>query len=159
MQSKHKIGYSTSRKMDFPWVQHIPIFDDSETTTIILLCSICKQHGATQRNSLVIWTDKPYISLRRDLLQHHIYRESAMHKEAQELEATSLVSERDGGEDQLCAQSKTVHWTFKFKLIFQLNSQHYLKYQCDVSRHEGECSLTICSMYCKQMPNISLTLS
>ena len=85
-----KIGFSTSWKMDFSWVWHITIFDDFETTTISLLRSICKQHGATQRNSLVIWTDKLYISLRRDLLQHH--RESAMHKEAQQLEATNLVS-------------------------------------------------------------------
>ena len=39
-QSKHKIGYRTSWKTDFPW--HIPVYDDSEPTVIGLLCSICK---------------------------------------------------------------------------------------------------------------------
>ena len=38
--SKHKIGYATSWKTDFPW--HIPVYDESKNTVVGLLCSICK---------------------------------------------------------------------------------------------------------------------
>lgn len=92
-QSKHKIGYNTSWKTDFPW--HIPVYDSSESTVIGLLCSVCKRHGTKQRNSVGTWTDQPCASLRRDVLQRH--KDSAMHKSAQQLEATRLASERDGG--------------------------------------------------------------
>ena len=93
VQSKHKIGYNASWKTDFPW--HIPVFDDTVTNIISLLCSTCKQHGATQRNSSGTWTDKLCTSLRRDALQRH--KESEMQKASQEREATRLASERDGG--------------------------------------------------------------
>ena len=51
---------------------------------------------ATQRkaNRSGIWTDKPCSQLRKDVLQRH--SQTTMHKEAQQLEATRLASERDG---------------------------------------------------------------
>ena len=90
VQSKHKIGYQASWKTGFPW--HISVFDDDDTEIIGLLCSTCKRHGATQRSSSGIWTDKPCTSLRRDSLQRH--KQSVLHMSAQEREATRLASER-----------------------------------------------------------------
>ena len=60
-----------------------------------LLCTLCKRHNAKQRNCSGIWTDKPCTQLRKDVLQRH--SQTTMHKEAQQLEATRLASERDGG--------------------------------------------------------------
>jgi len=53
-RGKHKIGYSTSWKTDFPW--HTPVYDSSESTIIGLLCSVCKRHGTKPRNHSAIWT-------------------------------------------------------------------------------------------------------
>ena len=41
------------------------------------------------------WTNEPCASLQRDVLQ--CPKDSTMHKPAQQLEATRLASERDGG--------------------------------------------------------------
>ena len=91
--NKHKVGYSISWKEDFPW--HIPVYDRAGSTVTGLLCSLCKQHNTKQRNSVGTWTDKPCNLLRRDIIQRH--KDSKMHKEAEELEAARLASQKDGG--------------------------------------------------------------
>ena len=88
--SKHMVGYNASWKEDFPW--HIPVYDAAGSTVTGLLCSLCKQHQTKQRNSAGTWTKKPCGLLRRDIIQRH--KDSKMHKEAEELEATRLASQR-----------------------------------------------------------------
>ena len=43
-KSKHKMGYSASWKMDFPW--HTPVYTydtENSTSAVSLLCSLCQQ--------------------------------------------------------------------------------------------------------------------
>ena len=51
--------------------------------------------SSTIRNSVGTWMNKPCNLLRRDIIQCH--KDSKMHKEAEELEAVRLASQKDGG--------------------------------------------------------------
>ena len=92
-RGKHKIGYNASWKTDFPW--HTPVYNSSESTVIGLLCCVCKRHSTKPRNHFAIWTTQACTQLRTDALQRH--KDSLMHKQAQQLEAARVASERDGG--------------------------------------------------------------
>ena len=56
-RNKHKIGYDSSWKLDFPW--HIPVYDTTESTVVGLLCSLCKRYGTKPRNHSLTWTMEP----------------------------------------------------------------------------------------------------
>ena len=90
--NKHKVGYCASWKEEFPW--HVPVYDSAGSTVTGLLCSLCKQRNTKQQNNVGIWTDKPCSLLRRDMIQRH--KDSKMHKEAEELKAARLASQKDG---------------------------------------------------------------
>ena len=51
--------------------------------------------SSTIQSSIGTWTDKRCNLLRRDIIQCH--KDSKMHKEAEELEAARLASQKDGG--------------------------------------------------------------
>ena len=120
--SKHKIGYNASWREDFPW--HIPVYDAAGSTVTGLLCFLCKQHQTKQRNSAGTWTEKTCGLLRRDIIQRH--KDSKMHKEAEELEATRLVSQRDGGVRQAFSSRVTLQ---RKALIGALNLMYWLAKQ------------------------------
>ena len=120
--NKHKVGYSASWKDDFPW--HVPVHDSTGSTVTGLLCSLCKQHNMKQRNGVGTWTEKPCSLLRRDLIQRP--KDSKMHKEAEQLEATWLASQRDGGLRQALSARVTVQ---RKALIGALNLMYWLAKQ------------------------------
>ena len=91
---KHKIEYDVRWKEEFPW--HVLVYSEdgnSESGVIGLLCSICRLHGAKQRNRIGTWTDKPCTYLRKDMLHRH--KCLLMHRDAEAREEDRLASQRD----------------------------------------------------------------
>ena len=140
--AKHRLGYDPTWTDTFPWV--VPVYEgsdsDSATTTIGLLCSLCRRHCTHQWNKSGTWAEKACCTyLRKDVLERH--EKSAMHAEAMEHERARLSSQRSGGIRQAFSQQvvlqrkarigalKMVYWlakeevahTTKFASLMQLS--------------------------------------
>ena len=91
--SKHKVGYNDSWKEDFPFPSMTPRGVLSQVCSVLCVSSTKRNSGTAREHGQRSLADSGL--LRRDIIQRH--KDSKMHKEAEELEATRLASQKDGG--------------------------------------------------------------
>ena len=112
--SKHLIGYRSAWATEYPWLE--PVEADGCVTG--MTCVLCKRFRAKNKyNQSTVWTETPCISLRKDSVRRHSKCEQ--HKLAEQLEATRLASQRDGGipqllQSQLALQRKAVKGAMQY---------------------------------------------